>query len=139
MTEDIGYVALDSQQPETDFQRADNQPEFRYKSGISGKLVFERVNEVTWKLTDGEKIRTPASHGQWGGYNTTRAVAWVIEVAPGRWLARCDDRACGPDTLPSAKKGALAMAKGACGEYTISNPIAHLNGITARLLDAAAA
>jgi hypothetical protein len=36
-------------------------------------LHFERVNEVTFKLTDGE-------------------VAWVIKIGPSSWLARCGDR-----------------------------------------------
>ena len=44
-------------------------------------LRFERVNEVTFKLTDGELTNVPASHGQWGGYRTTKAVAWVINIA----------------------------------------------------------
>ena len=57
-------------------------------------LRFERVNEVTFKLTDGEVTNVPASHGQWGGYRTTKAVAWVIKIAPGAWLARCRDRGC---------------------------------------------
>ena len=56
-------------------------------------LRFERVNEVTFKLTDGELTNVPASHGQWGGYRTTKAVAWVINIAPGQWLARCRDEA----------------------------------------------
>ena len=41
-----------SGQAESDFQATDTQKEFRYKSGISGKLRFERLNEVTWKLTN---------------------------------------------------------------------------------------
>ena len=60
------------------------------------KFHFERVNEVTFKLTDGEATNVPASHGQWGGYRTTKAVAWVINIAPGQWLARCRDEASGP-------------------------------------------
>ena len=31
------------------------------------------------------------------------------------------------------------MAKGAAGDYRLGNPIAHLNGVTARLLDTEAA
>ena len=46
-------------------------------------LRFEKVNDVTFKLTDGEATNVPASHGQWGGYRTTKAVAWVINIAPG--------------------------------------------------------
>jgi hypothetical protein len=30
----------------------------------------------------------------------------------------------------------MAMAKGACGDYVVRNPIAHFNGIAARMLDA---
>jgi hypothetical protein len=88
---------------------------------------------VTWKLTDGESSNVPASHGQWGGYTTTKAVAWVINVAPGQWLARCEDRACGPSPINEAKADAVAMAWGACGHYFVKNPIAHLNGLQAQL------
>jgi len=94
------------------------------------------VNEVTWKLTHGEITDTPASHGQWGGYKTTKALAWVICVVPGKWLARYSDIVCGPLSLPKAKATAMAMAKGALeGDYYIKCPIAHLNGLTARLID----
>jgi hypothetical protein len=99
------------------------------------KLHFERMNEVTFKLTDGEVTNVPASHGQWGGYRTTKAVASVINIAPGQWLARCRDEASGPSSFNEAKTNALAMARGACGDYFIENPIDHLNGLQARLLD----
>jgi hypothetical protein len=75
-------------------------------------LCFERVNEATFKLTDGECTDVPTSHGQWGGYRTTKAVAWVIN-----------------------KANALAMARGACGDYFIENPVEHLNGLKAQLED----
>jgi hypothetical protein len=39
-------------------------------------------------------------------------------------------------TLTEAKAAASAMAKGSAGNYQISHPIAHLNGIAARMLDA---
>jgi hypothetical protein len=95
---------------------------------------FERVNEVTFKLTDGEFTNVPASHGQWGGYRITKAVAWVINIAPNQWLARCHDEAAGPSSFIEAKANALAMVRGACGDYFIENPIEHLNGLQARLL-----
>jgi hypothetical protein len=98
-------------------------------------LRFERVNEVTFKLTDGEATNVPASHGQWGGYRTTKAVAWVINIAPGQWLARCRNEASGPSSFNEAKANALAMARGTCGDYFIENPIDHLNGLQARLED----
>jgi hypothetical protein len=95
-------------------------------------LRFERVNEVTFKLTDGEATNVPASHGQWGGYRTAKAVAWVINIAPGQWLARCRKEASGPSSFVEAKANALAMARGICGDYLIENPIDHLNGLQAR-------
>jgi hypothetical protein len=99
------------------------------------RFRFERVNEVTWKLTNGEQTNVPASHGQWGGYRTPKAIAWVICAAPGKWLARCGPQACGPDSLSQAKANAVAMAKGADGDYQIRNPVTHLNGLQALLLD----
>ena len=82
------------------------------------KLFWIEVNDVTWKLTDGEISRTPASFGQWGGYNTERAVAWVFDIGwPARkslWYARRKDRSWGPTTsLARAKKAALGFVTGA--------------------------
>jgi hypothetical protein len=99
------------------------------------RFKFEQVNEVTWKLTNGEITDTPGSHGQWRGYKTTKAVAWVICVLPGKWLARCRDMVSGPLSLSKAKAAAVAMAKGVAGDYYIAKPIDHLNGLTARLTD----
>jgi hypothetical protein len=99
------------------------------------KLRFERVNDITFKLTDGEVTNVPASHGKWGGYRTTKEVASVINVAPGQWLARYRNEVSGPSSFNEAKANALAMVSGACGDYFIENPIDHLNGLQARLLD----
>ena len=93
------------------------------------------MNEVTFKLTDGEVTNVPAAHGKWGGYRTTKAVAWFINIAPGQWLARRRDEASGPSSFNEAKAKALAMARGACGDYFIENRIDRLNGLHARLLD----
>ena len=84
----------------------------------------------------------PACHGFWGGYRTTKAVAWVIDVGTEKsaWLARYKDQCCGPMPLKEAKAAALAMAKRSVGDYQVfSDPTAHLNGLAARLLDAEAA
>ena len=104
------------------------------------RFKFEQLNEVTWKLTNGEITDTPASHGQWGGYKTTKALAWVICAVPGKWLARYRDMVSGPLSLSKAKAAAMAMAmaKGVVGDYYIANPIEHLNGLTARLIDSQA-
>ena len=66
------------------------------------KLFWIEVNDVTWKLTDGEISRTPASFGQWGGYNTERAAGvgdrcrlalrkGELVCAPRRQLIRADE------------------------------------------------
>jgi hypothetical protein len=75
---------------------------------------------------------------QWGGYRASKA-------RPGY---RCRSEQAGLAgavqgpmlraivTLKEAKAAASAMAKGSAGNYQISHPIAHLNGIAARMLDA---
>ena len=122
--------------PKLASQESDFLDEFEPKNlSQKTKLHFERLNEVTFKLTDGEATNVPASYGQWGGYRTTKALALVINIAPGQWLARCRDEACGPSSFHEAKANALAMARGAHGDYFVENPIDHLNGLQARLLD----
>ena len=37
--------------------------------------------------------------------------------------------------LPHGVAAAMAMARGACGDYEVGNPGAHLNGLTAILLE----
>jgi hypothetical protein len=104
-------------------------------TSIKYRFNWAKVNDVTFKLTDGELTNVPRSHGQWGGYRTTKAVAWVICIHPGRWLARFRNTVCGPSSLTKAKKAAMALVKGSFGDYCIANPIAHLNGLAARLTD----
>jgi hypothetical protein len=93
------------------------------------------VNDSTFKITDGELTNVPASHGKWAGYRASKALAWIIKLESGAWLARCEDQVCGPSSFSEAKANALAMAKGAVGEYYVRNPICHLDGLQARLLD----
>jgi hypothetical protein len=99
-------------------------------------LRCERINDCTFKITNGDLTNVPASHGQWGGYRTTKAVSWIIKIGSDAWLARCGDRVCGPSSFSKAKANAVAMAKGTHGDYQLRNPISHLNGLQARLLDA---
>jgi hypothetical protein len=128
-------MALDTGQADPRLQDTETQRKFRYKSGISKKLTVERVNEVTFKVTDGEMINTPASHGQWPGFRTTRAAAWIIQAAPNEWLARKGDQGAGPMPFSEARAVALAMAKGAAGDYRIEDPISHLHAIAAAAAD----
>lgn len=98
-------------------------------------LRCERINDCTFKVTNGELTNVPASHGQWGGYRTTLVLAWVMNIAPNAWFARCGEQGCGPSSFNEAKAKAVALAKGADGDYFVLNSIAHLNGLCARLLE----
>ena len=96
---------------------SDNNGLQRRKTDLQKASPFWiKINDVTWKLTDGEISRTPASFGQWGGYNTERALAWVIDTgwpAKSLWYARHKDRSWGPTTsLARAKKAALGFVTG---------------------------
>ena len=124
--------------PKTASVSLDIASEFAPLQTISKKtpLRCERVNEVTYKITAGDYTNVPACHGHWGGYRTTRAVAWVMGLGNAQWLARCGDQACGPTTFANAKAAAIAMSAGACGDYTVERPIAQLNGLQARSEDA---
>src|SRR5262249_14731328 len=101
----------------------------------TSSLRCERVNDSTFKITDGELTNVPGSHGQWAGYRVTKAIAWIIKLEAEAWLARCGDQVYGPCAFAEAKTNAIAMAKGAHGDYVVRNPISHLNGLQARLLD----
>ena len=49
-------------------------------------LTFERVNEVTWKLTDGRgSIAWSGDRG--GNYRTARAIAWLLGIGSGHGLS----------------------------------------------------
>lgn len=112
-------------------------PEGKKRPPNPSRFKFERVNEVTWKLTDGELTNVPRSHGQWGGYRTTKALAWVIDVGASKpaWIARCHNLSTNPSSLAKAKAAAIAMAKGAAGDYRVASAVHHLNGLTARLAE----
>jgi hypothetical protein len=118
-------------------QETDPQQEFLSRNSISKNqpLRLERVNEVTYKITNGEITNVPASHGQWGGNRTTKAVAWVMGLGNGQWLARCGDQVCGPTTVSKARSDALSMAAGSAGDWVALNPIAELNELQAILID----
>ena len=68
----------------TESERLKPVPASAYKH-----LKLELVNTGTWKVVD-PKIKTdvPAKLGHWGGYRTTKALAWVIDLGYGKWIAR---------------------------------------------------
>jgi len=84
-------------------------------------LRFERVNEVTCKLTDGTYTDVPASPGKWPGYRTTKAVAWVIRLGPKRWRAICGDMASYTLPLAEAKTAAKRMVISGLYDYLVTD------------------
>jgi hypothetical protein len=75
-------------------------------------LRFEQVNACTWKLTDGSMTITPTPPGrQWEGHKTTRALAWLMGLGHGKWLARYRDQAIGPSAFNKAKADVLKMVR----------------------------
>lgn len=80
------------------------------------KLVWERVNSVTWKLTDGRRTDTPRSHGQWPGFKTSRALGWVMQIDEDCWVGRVTVRgkrmSTGPAFLDAAKEWVRKRAAG---------------------------
>ena len=98
-------------------------------------LRFEQVNEVTFKLTDGKGSLVLACHGHWSGYQTTRAVAWLMGIGNGRWIVRYRDKASKPMKLPAAKKYALEMVRGIRPGRVVADPIGDLNRMQAVLAE----
>jgi hypothetical protein len=99
-------------------------------------LELERVNASTWKVVD-PKIKTdvPAKIGFWAGHRTTKALAWVIDLGYGQWIARRGDEVCNPTNLAQAKRQALAMAVGGIGDYQVSDPIEEFQQVSAIMED----
>jgi hypothetical protein len=68
--------------PKSDSEAIEDAAEFKPEilSPKSSPLRCERVNEFTFKITNGELTNVPASHGQWAGSRTTKAIAWIIKL-----------------------------------------------------------
>ena len=73
-------------------------------------LKFEKVNEVTIKVTDGRPARIEGSLGQ-PGYIGTKALCWLMEIVPGRWVARAKDHHSDSLPLEAAKKVAGELCR----------------------------
>ena len=61
------------------------------KPGVSEKrLEWQQVNQVTWRLIgpDAPQVLVHASHGQWGGYQYPKALAYVFDVGANDWRIR---------------------------------------------------
>jgi hypothetical protein len=86
---------------------------------------------VTWKVTDGTLTDVPPSLGKWGGYRTTKAIAWLMGVGPKQWVARCGDMASHPLPLAAAKRAAKRMVVSGLHDYLVTDADApDLNDLT---------
>ena len=101
----------------------------------SKHLELEQVNSCTWKVVSPNiKTDVPAKLGHWAGYRTTKALAWVIDLGHGQWIARCGNEVCNPTNLATAKRQALAMSVGGLGDYQVSDPIREYQELAATLI-----
>ena len=123
--------------PQATVLQGDLEADFATDTHLIRRFQWDQINEVTWKLANTAAFSdTPTSHGWWQGYRTRKAVAWLIGLGGGQWLARCGDRSAGPMTIAKAKKMALAMALDPGTGKRLLDPIGNLNRLQACLLDA---
>ena len=122
--------------PQATVLQGDLEADFGTHTPLIRRFQLEQINEVAWKLADTAGFSdTPMSQGQWQGYRTRIAVAWLVGLGGGQWLARCGDRSAGPMTIAKAKKAALAMALDPGIGKPLLDPIGNLNRMQACLLD----
>jgi hypothetical protein len=113
----------------TETAKPDPVPSSTYKH-----LKLEQVNSATWKVVDPDiKTDVPAKFGFWAGYRTTKALAWVVDIGHGQWMARCDEEVCNPTNLAEAKRQALAMAVGGIGDYQVLDQVAEYQKLSERV------
>jgi hypothetical protein len=126
--------AEDSQAENTGFGSLENQGLQEPEIDLSDNLTFQRVNEITWKLTDGRGSN--AWSGNRGrGHRTTRAVAWLMGIGAGLWVVRYRDKSSKPMKLPKAKTYALEMVKGIRPGKVIADPIGRLQRLQLDVLE----
>ena len=126
-----GYenFALELIEIQDDFLSRNEELEFSRSSARSSKqLKFEKQNSVTYKMTDGQQVNT-------GGGRSSRALGYVVEVSPGRWMARVTN--LGSDLLPfgAAKQEAIRLYR--CRDRTGLDWIRQLNTRAAAEIDRA--
>lgn len=103
-------------------------------------LTFERINEITWRMTDGVKIRHSGGRVL-SGSDQPRSIGWLTDIgwAHGRqaWVARIGDLSYGPTSFAKARKAAVLMAHGGFEEpvQRVKDGPTHLRVLVAMLSD----
>jgi hypothetical protein len=78
--------------PQATVLQGDLKADFATHTPLIRRFQWEQINEVTWKLADTAGFSdTPMSHGQWPGYRTRKAVAWLVGLGGGQWLVVATD------------------------------------------------
>jgi hypothetical protein len=74
----------------------------RSSAHSSKELIFEKLNSITHKLTDGTQINA-------GGGRTSRALGYVMEIYPRKWMARVGNLGSGALSFAAAKEEAIRL------------------------------
>jgi hypothetical protein len=119
-------VEQSTESQNTASESLENQGLQQPKIDLGGKYRFERLDEVTWKLTDGKGSNAWAVDRS-GNHRTTRAIAWLMGIGSGKWIARYRNKWSKAMTLAKAKQYALEMVKGIRPGGVPADPIRHLH------------
>ena len=81
------HIADSQEEPKTPPFSLGKTAPAKAKPGVSEK---RQVNQVTWRLIDPDAphLLLQASHGQWGGYQYPKALAYVFDVGVNDWRIR---------------------------------------------------
>jgi hypothetical protein len=126
-------VEQSTESQNTASESLENQGLQQPKIDLGGKYRFERLDEVTWKLTDGKGSNAWAVDRS-GNHRTTRAIAWLMGIGSGKWIARYRNKWSKAMTLAKAKQYALEMVKGIRPGRVPADPIRHLHLETLRAM-----
>jgi hypothetical protein len=116
-----GYenCALEPIETQDDFPSRNEELELSRSSAHSSKeLTFQKLNSITWKLTDGVQINT-------GSGRASRALGYVVEVAPGKWMARVRNLGSELLSFGAAKQEAVRLYR--CRDKGTMDWIGQLN------------
>jgi hypothetical protein len=81
--------------------------------------LFEKLNEVTFKMTDGSPVNVDGAFGH-AGYRVTRPLGYLMRVDGSQWVACVGKRRSGPLPLQRAKEAAKRMDREA--EFDVAPP-----------------
>jgi len=127
-----------SQSPKSPSEPLANQGVKFVKTVLGRKpcdLSLEQIDAVTWKVTDGTKMRT-WSGDRSGEYLTTKGVAYIINIGGGDWIIRIGKRQRSRVmTLAKAKRYVFEALRGQRPLIEMDDPLRELDKLYADHLD----